>query len=236
MHHLHFKSIDSTQNYLRDHFEELKKHSQDILISASNQTVGIGRRGHHWDSYANSIAMSFTLTPNTTPSLTPIEIGLMTINFFNSEFGTKLFIKWPNDILTLNYKKCGGIISQYIDEKNVIAGLGLNLGNIENMTEPADYKHGLGVARSDLVLNADDQKSVSLQLYQYYLAHRINDFNELKTLFDKYCPHLNSQVAIEDESVYTEGIFRGISKNGEALIEIDKKNHAFLSSSLKILS
>lgn len=90
MYHHHFHSINSTQIYLKDNLDALKKNDGNILISCSHQTDGIGRRGNVWDNYENSIAMSFTFKPNTIASLTPLEIGIITVGFFK-RFLTKNF-------------------------------------------------------------------------------------------------------------------------------------------------
>ena len=85
MYHLHFNNIPSTQIYLKDNLELLKIKNQNVLISSSEQTEGIGRRGNAWDTYPNSLALSFTLKPNTIASLTPIEVGLIVSQFFKKK-------------------------------------------------------------------------------------------------------------------------------------------------------
>jgi len=60
-----------------------------------------------------------------------LEIGLITISFLKNKFNKDLFLKWPNDILTSDGKKCGGILCQYIDKSTIVVGLGINLGKLE---------------------------------------------------------------------------------------------------------
>jgi BirA family transcriptional regulator, biotin operon repressor / biotin---[acetyl-CoA-carboxylase] ligase len=236
MHHSHFNTIHSTQIYLRDNLTELKTHSDDILISASEQTLGIGRRGNQWDSYNNSLAMSFTLKPHATPTLTPIEIGILTALFVEKELNLSLKLKWPNDLLTPAGTKCGGIIAQYIDSETVIAGLGLNLGDTHHQHTPAHYKHGLGSVNPELHLSTEDFKDIPHKLYDFFLNNRIQEGKALEELFLKYCLHINSPVALDDDGQTIEGIFIGIGNNGEAIVEINGEKQSFLSSSLKILS
>jgi BirA family biotin operon repressor/biotin-[acetyl-CoA-carboxylase] ligase len=235
MHHSHFNSIHSTQIYLKDNLIELQKHSPEILISAAEQTVGVGRNGSQWDMYANSIAMSFTLAPNPVPTLTPIEIGLLTALFLEKEFGMTIRLKWPNDLFTIHGKKCGGIIAQYIDTKTVIAGLGINLGSTEHRSAPEHYKHGLDSVVPDFRLSEDAQMNLSKKIYTYILEHRINEIEEIIGLFQRYCVHINRIVELDDEDEKFQGAFLGIGKNGEAIIEINGAARSFLSSSLKIL-
>lgn len=235
MYHQHFNTIGSTQIFLKENLERLQAKEHDILISCSEQTGGIGRKGNAWDTYPNSLAMSFTLKPNLRPTLTPIEIGLIAIKYFQRKFKKELFLKWPNDLLTADGKKCGGILCQYVDENTVISGLGINLGRL-TVKNDNGYKHGLGNVDDSLILNEEDQQQISKELYEEFLHGRYFSNIELIDDFRKYCHHMNKEVFIyEDEKDYI-GTFRGIGENGEALVEIDGKIKMFLSSSLTILN
>lgn len=236
MYHTHFNTIHSTQIYLRDNLVELKTHNTEILISASEQTLGVGRKGSQWDSYANSLAMSFTMKPNPVPTLTPIEIGVLATQFLKSEYNITIKLKWPNDLLTTEGKKCGGIIAQYIDTETVVAGLGLNLGNLPSSDAPEHYKHGLGNVSDAILLSAEDQKNIPAKLYQFILKNRIIETSDLQTRFYNACIHINKMVDVDDDGANYTGNFIGIGKNGEALVEIDGVARSFLASSLKILN
>lgn len=233
MYQQHFKSIGSTQVYLKENLEQLKLIENDILISCSEQTSGIGRKGNTWDTYPNSLTMSFTLRPNQVPSLTPIEVGLLAISFFKKKFHTDLTLKWPNDLLTINGKKCGGILCQYIDSSTVIVGLGVNLGKLDSYE--SNYPHGLGNVDQTLELKPFDQEQISKELYQNFLESRYSDPEILKKDFIKHCYHMNMSVFIYENEKDFIGIFRGIGNSGEALVEIDSTIHPFYSSSLTIL-
>ena len=235
MYHLHFNNIPSTQIYLKDNLELLKTNNENVLISSSEQTEGVGRRGNTWDSYPNSLALSFTLKPNAITSLTPIEVGLMVSQFFKKKYDCEIYLKWPNDILTSDGKKCGGILCQYIDSSTVVVGLGVNLGKLD-VKENISYRHGLGSVNQFLELQASDQEKISHELYSHILQNRFVDPLNLKSTFIKKCSHSNSDVFIHEDGKDYIGIFRGIGDSGEALIEIDEKIHSFISSSLTILT
>jgi BirA family biotin operon repressor/biotin-[acetyl-CoA-carboxylase] ligase len=180
--------------------------------------------------------MSFTIKPNLVPTITPIEIGILIIEFLKKEYGISISLKWPNDLLTGDGKKCGGIITQYIDSETVIAGLGLNLGCMpELIAVPGHYKHGLGNVSDVLKLSTEDHKEIPAKIYNFILQNRIGDITEMQTQFLKSCFHIGREVLIDDDDFNYEGKFIGIGKNGEALIEIDGTIRSFLSSSLKIL-
>ncbi len=235
MHHSHFNSLESTQTYLREHLDQLKKIDTDILISTSLQTAGRGRNENTWNFHPNSLAMSFTLVPNKVPTLTPLEIGLLTIDFFKATFSENMLIKWPNDLMTSHKLKCGGILTQYLDPETVITGLGINIGSAESVSEENNnYKHGFGLLSSTFIQDID-QKSLSAMLYQFILNNRLNDYELLKMKFNGSCAHINKQVILHDDQKEIPGIFRSIGRNGEAAVEIEGTTKLFLSSSLTII-
>lgn len=235
MHHLHFNSIHSTQVYLRDNLTELQTHSENVLITTNEQSLGVGRKGNKWDSYPNSLAMSFTLKPNSIPTMTPIEIGILTSQFFSHEFKKLIFLKWPNDLLTGEGEKCGGIIAQYINQSTVIVGLGLNFKTAHSINYPTHYKHGLGSIDFEKELTYKELLDVSINLYQYILENRIQSASDLQETFKDKCFHIGKEVIIDDDDKDYHGKFLGIGTNGEAIVEIEGIKKSFISSSLKIL-
>jgi BirA family biotin operon repressor/biotin-[acetyl-CoA-carboxylase] ligase len=233
MYHQHFNSIASTQTYLKDNLELLKEKDDDILISASEQSAGLGQRGNQWDNYANNITLSFTLEPQRVATLTPLEIGILVISFIKKKFNQDLFLKWPNDIITSEGKKCGGILCQYIDSSTVIVGVGINLGKFF-VPLNNQYRHGLASVDQNLEISSQDQERISKELYLFVKMNRISAALDIKKSFDLFCYHLNMNVSIFEDGEDHHGLFKGIGVNGEALIEINSTTRAFLSSSLTI--
>lgn len=232
MYHQHFNTIGSTQIYLKNNLENLLEKESDILVSCSSQTEGVGRRGNSWQSFTNSLAMSFTLKPNPVASLTPIEVGVITVNFIKMSLGKDLKLKWPNDIMA-DGKKCGGIICQYINDSTVIVGLGLNLGKFE-MPKIITFPYGLASVDPELELKTFDQERISKEFYTYLLNNRMDKTEDLKNSFNQLCYHINKDVFIFDGEDHI-GIFRGIGDLGEALVEIDSNVKKFITSSLTVM-
>ena len=223
MQHLHFQKIPSTQIYLKDHLKEFSDH--EVLISCTEQSEGIGRTGNSWDFYPESLAMSFLLTPHPIPTLTSIEIGLLSVLFFKQKFNQTLFLKWPNDLMTTGQNKCGGIISHYIDASNIVAGLGINFSP-PTQTYAYQASH---ITTPDYVV---DKKELSLEIYNYILKNRISFDDKITNLFISHCAHLEQSVTMIDGDQTFQGLFRGIGPRGEALIENNGMTKSFLSGSL----
>jgi BirA family biotin operon repressor/biotin-[acetyl-CoA-carboxylase] ligase len=196
------------------------------LISCSEQSSGIGRTGNVWDFYPESLAMSFLITPNIAPSLTTIELGILALQFFKQKFNLEIYLKWPNDLMSKDAKKCGGIIAHYIDTNTIIAGIGINLSK-PNHNYPYPVSH--------ITLEKDfDKKDLSLQIYKFILEKRIQDAEKIIELFKANCIHTNQSVNIIEGDITYSGIFNGINNLGEAIIDINGMRKKFLSGPLNL--
>jgi len=225
MKHIHFDAISSTQDHL---IENCNDYTKDFLVSAKHQSHGRGRSINKWDSYENSLAFSFTLKPAEVLTLTSLEIALLIIKYVKND---SIKLKWPNDILTSDYKKCGGILIQLINN-TAIVGVGLNWGKSADRTDQA-YKTQKGVLSSELKLTDTDFEDLPMNIYNYILSHRMSSL-EIINQWNENCVHLGKQVSIIDGKDEQKGLFKGIGPAGEAILEIDTKEIKIFSGSLII--
>lgn len=226
MKHIHLPSCDSTQSYLIENMKT--SNGESILVSTSLQIKGVGRTGNEWNHFNNGLAFSFSLKPNSTATLTPLEIGIQLVLFLEEHFGVALKLKWPNDLLTEEGKKCGGIMTNMLDDQTLVVGVGLNLGLVDQ-TDTC-YKTPIdSITHCDI--DADQKKKLPAQIYQYVLSNRIPSVGVLE-LWPTMCHHLNSQVRVVSGNQTATGIFIGIGKNGEAAINKDGNVTHMYSGSL----
>jgi BirA family biotin operon repressor/biotin-[acetyl-CoA-carboxylase] ligase len=212
MHYEHFKVIDSTQNYLKNNITALLRKDREILISTDKQNNGVGRQGNRWIHFENSIAFSFTLTPQKNIPLTSLELAVLIAIFFEEKQKIELILKWPNDLFSSSFKKCGGIICNYHSKDIIIAGVGINLTK-PNMINKYDFNPGF-ISKKNISQN------LSKKIYEYILTNRLSEY-EIKKIWNEKCFHLNQDVTItqgENHNLIT-GNFIGIGNNGEAVIK-----------------
>ena len=239
MQHTHFETIDSTQLYLKNNYSSLvEKHKENnILISSSLQSKGIGRHGNGWDHYKNSLAFSFSLTINQNKNLSilPLNLSVYLIEWLETKTETLLSVKWPNDIIIKPFKKCGGILCNFLNPETMIVGIGLNYGNISFQQEYS-YKTKPGVISKDRELSEKEKKDLPLSFYEYLLKKDYNSQDKLKE-WERLCAHLNQKVKLTiGPNNSCEGIFKGLSHRGEAIIEDERKiERNFCSGSLNII-
>lgn len=215
----HFNEIDSTQSYLVDFLKnnsDLRK--ENIVVSTNNQTMGRGRGSNSWQHQTNAVAFSFTIKPLEIMTLTSLEVACHIVNFFKDE----PLVKWPNDILNSKKEKVGGIIINILDDIAIV-GIGLNIFS----SKSDEFK--------SLELKVDDEfrNNMPRKIYQHILENRLS-CDEVITKWNSSCAHLNSEVTLIESNEKFTGIFAGLGKNGEAILEIDGANKSFYNGSLII--
>jgi BirA family transcriptional regulator, biotin operon repressor / biotin---[acetyl-CoA-carboxylase] ligase len=231
--HKTFDKLESTQETLKECFRDLDEPTP-VLVSTQNQTKGRGRMGKDWHFCKDSLAFSFSLSPSEVLTLSSIEVGILIAKFFKQTFQQTLFLKWPNDLLSADGKKCGGILIETLTQKILAVGVGINLGPSSEMIDEANFKMPMSFLS---ILNSEGEKiqiTVPEKIYTYILANRLST-NEIYSLWDKFCFHKNHIVLLENGNQKIRGKFLGIGKSGEAIIETNGTKSIFFSGSLTLI-
>ncbi|HEY9886515.1 MAG TPA: biotin--[acetyl-CoA-carboxylase] ligase [Vampirovibrionales bacterium] len=101
---------------------------KESLILAGSQSQGRGRQGRTWVSSHKGLFFSFELPNGLTSTITPLSIGA-SLHLALKEFSEEqLFLKWPNDIVSVQAKKLCGILIE-THKKKTIVGIGVNLSD-----------------------------------------------------------------------------------------------------------
>ena len=127
---IHFKSLPSTNHYIREHHPALNHFD---VITCDIQTAGRGRHTHTW--YANQDSLVFSMLLKNVPrneaaDLLPFYAAHVTYATLQT-YGIELTIKWPNDIYAGDKKIAGILLKRFFDNDNVniIIGVGININN-----------------------------------------------------------------------------------------------------------
>lgn len=125
---LFFNSLPSTQTHLKNLLKQ-DKTIDSLAVVANIQTAGIGSRDNSWSSEEGNLFLSFSIKISDLPQDLKIESASIYFSYILketlSELGSKVLVKWPND-LYLEDKKVAGMIT-HIQGDRVICGVGLNL-------------------------------------------------------------------------------------------------------------
>jgi len=134
-------SVDSTQTYLKELIKE-NKVSLPYAVVAKKQTNGIGSRDNTWSGLDGNLFLSLALHVESLPKDLKLESASIYFAYILKqtleEFGSKVWLKWPNDFYIDN-KKIGGMITNIFDDK-LICGVGINLLNAPDNFAKLDVK------------------------------------------------------------------------------------------------
>lgn len=217
---IHVSECDSTQDLIKEQLKELGGNT-NILISCDVQKAGRGRGVNQWSSLPGSLCFSMNIKPHVQPSFTSLELSVLIIKFFE---GSKLGLKWPNDVWNAQGKKCCGILIQN-HGGNYLAGIGLNL-----WSDHPDYG---GVYDSQFHF---DKKSWAKELATFILENRFKETDTLRNEWESKCGHMGSHVKVTEGEETIEGIFTGLGRHGEALISTAGHVQPIYNGSLRVIT
>jgi len=211
-----FESLDSTNteaingNY--DHFS---------VILAQKQTSGKGRSGRKWFSDTGNLYFSIILSRLPIEKLLPLNIiiGYAICDAIRHYAEVKL--KWPNDIV-YNGKKIGGILIETKFSGNtlekIVVGIGINVNQKEFDNEISYLATSLSIITGQNINLEDILTRILVNIEKYYknlLKNRID-------IIEKWCKYSNNfgrNIKIHINGVKVEFIEKGITENGELIVE-----------------
>ena len=217
---MYVDACDSTQDLLK---EQLKLEAHDELtVCCEHQRKGYGRGDNTWDDSSGTLCFSMTIKPHVKVTFTALEISLLIRNFFLLK-GKEIKVKWPNDLITGEEKKCGGVLVQTFGTHH-FAGIGLNL--FQN-----DHIYG-GIYESTFLL---EKKEWGKELSDFIRDNRYECTEDLTKDWLQSCIHLNREVKIFEGTQETRGVFIGLGTYGEAMLENSQGIHHLFNGSLRLV-
>jgi len=198
------------------------------VVVAEKQTLGRGQMGTRWESkpYKNltfSILRKIDSEKVTNPFILNICVSLAVYTLLNKLQLPDLKVKWPNDILSGNFKICGILIENIISGNRMVAsviGIGINVNQItfNNLPKVSSLKLLTGKT-----FNLDQL----LEEFQSVLKHTFLELDEKgavemqkkyeNVLFRKDKP---STFKDNDGNLFM-GFIQGVSNEGRLVVTIE---------------
>ncbi|MDY6796837.1 MAG: biotin--[acetyl-CoA-carboxylase] ligase [Actinomycetota bacterium] len=233
--------VDSTNNEVRRRIESGER--EGLVIIASRQTGGRGRGDHRWWSKeGKSFLASFGLKGR----LSFEHVALFSTacsSAISVLCGRAPRIKWPND-LVFGIRKAGGILAEGFEAHGrewMVVGVGINLGyQAEEFPwalrgraaslasvglRPPGPRRLLEVIMEEIDLRAMRGPAVLFDEYNELLAYRGEPIAVL--------PPIAVRGSIQDSGLL-RGILRGVSVEGDLVVEADGKIIQVVSGRLLI--
>lgn len=220
----HFKTIDSTNLYLKNLVKE--DVDEGIIVLADVQSSGRGRKDRTWSSPLGGLWFSVLLYPDIPPkygmlitmaSSIAVAQGIKDITGLNPE------IKWPNDVLLNGRKVCGILTELEADSDKInytVVGIGLNVNN------PLE-KELLGLATTlkeeigDQVSRVEILRSILKNLDENYNRIITKDYGFIRDSWLSYTSIIGKKIQVEDEKTVTTGIVTDVDESGCLILDTD---------------
>ncbi len=226
----YYPTLDSTNTKTWELIFE--KVENGTVVITDNQISGRGRQANKWISApGKSLTFSIVLYPKVMPNqinLYSLLAGLAITDCLN-EHNIQAQLKWPNDIL-INNKKVGGILCESKISggviKSIVIGIGLNVNE-----EVTDLPLELHNKATSLMIECGKEYQLEILLANIlnHLEHRIKNKETNTQLLDweKHCAHLNQKLAFHSGNETVTGVFKGLTKIGQAIISKDGEELIF---------
>ncbi|MFP4078411.1 MAG: biotin--[acetyl-CoA-carboxylase] ligase [Bacillota bacterium] len=169
----HFESLESTNDYVKNHLETLPDHT---LITTDFQSKGRGRRERTWESLPGfNFLGTFYKRSSGVRQHEPMIQGVLSIIGTLESLGIDAEIKPPNDVYVRG-RKIAGILSEVIhnNKKHVIIGIGFNVN--EPKATPA-------IALSEVTGSVHDLEGITDTIIRHMAIEETRNF---ATLFERY--------------------------------------------------
>lgn len=203
--------------------------SGDVLL-CELQSAGRGRRGHSWKfSLGRDLALSLVLDLNEShsPAGLSLVVGLAAIDALQELGVSGVTLKWPND-LYFGQGKLSGILVELGRRRNgtlcAVCGIGLNVHSrhvLQGRSVSCVDDCLKGLSRDALAIALIDAVREDVSLFNHF------GFLPFKERFDAVDRLRGRSVTLELEEGRVTGVARGISENGELILECGKERRAF---------
>ncbi|WIY54417.1 biotin--[acetyl-CoA-carboxylase] ligase [Devosia sp. YIM 151766] len=209
-----------------------------IWFAALQQNAGRGRRGREWHSPAGNLAASLLIVPDVAPELIatlgfvagvalnrglsailPAGVVRIGIDGADGADGSRIALKWPNDVLADGAKLAGILLEagKTPDGRSaIVIGCGVNIiAAPEGTPYPATSLSALGIERSaeDVFEALSDAWVETFSLW--------DDGCGVAAVLDRWrgsAAGLGAPVAVAQDGVVRRGIFETIDSAGRLII------------------
>jgi len=220
----YFESVPNTNTALLD---LSKKGAKSWTICwTSSQTQGRGYAGNEWKTEkGKNIAVSVLINN---------ELNHQELVYFNqwvcnvicqylSQLSSRVFIKWPNDIIVMNKKVCGILIETYKHDNqlSIILGIGLNVNQKDYPELP---KAGSLFTQTGKEYDLEEILSDLLtELKKSYPKIENKEWDSIKKEYNQQLFRKDKVSSFKSNNEIFNGIIREVDKSGLLVVESEDK-------------
>lgn len=220
-------AIPSTNDFVKQYYSG-NSSFEPVCVSARFQTKGKGQRGSVWNVTAGKNLTFSLLYPKISVTinhhfLLSAVVSLSVINVLRKFNTPKLSVKWPNDIMSGNFKIGGILIENILKHTDIAAsviGIGLNI----NQDDFGDLKQASSLK---LQTGNDFDLDEILHAILQELLKRLEGLSEESEtqILEEYAALMFKKDVVAafqyPNGDFFNGIIRGVTTNGLLNVEIE---------------
>ena len=225
---INLETVDSTNNYIRNHLDELDNYS---LVTTKHQTKGKGRITRSWYDDKNSLTSSILIKDVKGDPKRLSLIASYACFTALKELDLDVKIKWPNDIYFGDKKLCGILIETIITDKiDAIIGFGIN-------TNTKAFPEGLNATSIYLEngIEVDNVKLSKRVLELIVLAYEKLDYKTVVKVNRDNAYLMGKKVRLNYYGDGIEGIVVDLDESGNIIIDTGIEKISVFSGELTLL-
>ncbi|MCO6430957.1 MAG: biotin--[acetyl-CoA-carboxylase] ligase [Deltaproteobacteria bacterium] len=233
----YFDEVASTMDVARDLWERGDTKGP-ALVATRSQSAGRGRRGREWLQTEGALYATYvfeTDLPVERLAAFSLVMGVAIVKELES-LGCELRLKWPNDIMSADVRKIGGILIEVAGDdrrRALLCGCGINLLNSPRSLPAAA---ALTDCVSKELSSLAAAQLISAPLFSAFQTFERDGFAAYKQQWLNKAMCLGKPVRLENDVRHVDGIFRGLGANGEIQIEVGGRVLEYSSGDLSLRS
>ena len=209
--------------------------STSVVLFADEQTAGRGRRDRQWTmAHGGGLLVSFYVPwpAGVEAHAIPTALGVATVSAIAS-VGRHVHLKWPNDIVAIDDRKIGGMLSEAVTTAGTFAGVICGLGcNVAWPDREARALPGLENAVSlDSLGNARVDRDILARSLIEAFDHELDLVQSagVAALYDRYrsvCTTIGREIRVDRaDGTSLMGTATDVSIDGSLLVLVDGSQH-----------
>lgn len=232
-------SVNSTNSFLSENLNN-SNFFEGTVVVADGQTQGRGQGDNLWHSNkGDNLLFSVFLQPKCDLIYQFYLNQFIAVSICKTLklFGLDCQIKWPNDILVGDNKVAGILIENKIQGRMLhssIIGVGLNVNQSdfpEHLINPTSMKLLLKESiDKELVL-----KALIVQLEKHYFQFKRNELVSINDNYQSLLYKRNENAHFKINGNRVEAVVKEVNRQGEIVLEINKKLKSFTNSEIKMI-
>ena len=216
-----YDSVASTMDVAKAAVRDVSEARPGIFLTR-HQTKGRGRQGRSWLQSHDALYVTYAFSVSGDVASFggfSLVVGSVVRDILKA-FGCEVSLKWPNDLVSVDRRKLGGILVETVSRGGVsylLVGIGINLKNLpEGFSGAVSLQEMSGKSPSPVALAG----MLAPALHSAWSRFRKEGFDVFRSRWMEAAIAVGENVVVDCDGQILEGRFLGVDERGAMLLDI----------------